>query len=1194
MNRLRVILVNQVLTLTEFTPQLPLFFTILLLQISVVSNSTIKHYLLIHGPMHSHALINTTVQLKCRVHLLIQNTSNLEDIYSESIPYSHLNDIQLRTSTLSSTPSIWQVINPNLLTNKLKIIVQWMKDGFGYDRDTLKETFNGRYTMIESKEKDVYDLIITNIQYEDEGEYACQARLVEKLDLYKAVFRQLTNQTKRQEKSMNSDLDSSMSNPLALPMSLIKSNTAYLNVIVPPKSINLSILSYRNSIFQYSINNKDQLNHFKSIPLTMINTNNQSIWLSLNQSIVLICSTTVMSKPLGKLIWSVNKKNILFNNKDYSSMKYTSSSYLKEKSIFNQLNENMKHELFNWLRSWSILNLTFHGTEADSIPVMCSLDNLNDYMAKGINASDNPNTNQTISTTNYQQISQPPVFQSITINLMYITNVYVKIYSLLDMVNSSTETTGVLIENQPVQLGCFYEKSNAPADATYEYTFFIQSKKNSILLEVNPFQMNRYSNDQSQSSISNSLTSLVQWSKYHFIEFLPDRKFHDTRVYCQISIKQSRQMENNKNSLVISPESFLLSNERYQKDIQVVSSKGYIDLTVYYGPQIKNPEDQFFLVYPCTTSHHELRNSCSSGLRKQNITLWCQTDFNPPGRVEWFQWRLNDSLLYITNGQSFQLNTEQLQTILNPVEINSNNLWIIDKYFMENVSSYDKQFTTSEYFHLKFWKFTCTAVNSIGFYNHSANRFIIQADKPFLYTRLKVYGLLGKSINLVCYIISFPKPNFIYSIWSYNGKYITNEKWSNHNKPIVLNSSKWYSDISTFNVPNSHFKYSINTKKYSFGLISTLRVNNLSESDEGNYECSMTNIIGTSSSMITLKLHNKYTSNRFIQTLSICLLFVVILPLAVIIILLYIRRTNGHFRQYNKFCTRFRLKSNRKMCKTNQKGGYNQKFVDSNLNGYCMGVDFSELIQNLLTDGVNNSSQSHQPLNQLMTVDHMIPLHQNYYIHCCILQNNCQHHSSDINIPPGSHCLTCPYSKMIIVDNTNVIHYNNQNNKNMCLHDSCHSKQITFHPEIKEEEFSSIIPCCLTKIMHNTLKYEPILYLGNDTIITNTTNNNNSNHEMTRLKKPSIFSSVQINNNNTSVEEFPLNSMINQGEKWCREYRIENDSVSHQYFTLPHHYSLHMDDFMNSNNNHNNNCQNGSRDHVYSTLKWKNQNFHLH
>ncbi|CAI2731684.1 unnamed protein product [Schistosoma spindalis] len=81
-----------------------------------------------------------------------------------------------------------------------------MKDGFGYDQDTLRQTFNGRYKLVESEEKDVYDLMIKQIHYEDEGEYACQARLVKKTNSqYRPYYLyQYVNQSKFYRKSIKS------------------------------------------------------------------------------------------------------------------------------------------------------------------------------------------------------------------------------------------------------------------------------------------------------------------------------------------------------------------------------------------------------------------------------------------------------------------------------------------------------------------------------------------------------------------------------------------------------------------------------------------------------------------------------------------------------------------------------------------------------------------------------------------------------------------------------------------------------------------------------------------------------------------------------------------------------------------------------------------------------------------------------
>ncbi|VDP84176.1 unnamed protein product [Schistosoma mattheei] len=84
---------------------------------------------------------------------------------------------------------------------------------------------------------DVYDLMIKNIRFEDEGEYACQARLVKKTNSQHRPYYlyQFVNQSKFYRKSIKSNMtnhfDSSIHDLFNLPMSLIKSNTAYLNVI---------------------------------------------------------------------------------------------------------------------------------------------------------------------------------------------------------------------------------------------------------------------------------------------------------------------------------------------------------------------------------------------------------------------------------------------------------------------------------------------------------------------------------------------------------------------------------------------------------------------------------------------------------------------------------------------------------------------------------------------------------------------------------------------------------------------------------------------------------------------------------------------------------------------------------------------------------------------------------------------------
>ncbi|CAH8860683.1 unnamed protein product [Trichobilharzia szidati] len=395
MKQAPVISCKQYLPVNECTQLLHPLLIILLLQMLVVSSVTTitkQHYLLINGPMHTRALINTTVQFKCRVQLLIQNIGPIENKCTQMANETNPPTCSSSSTASSLTPSssssasasgeVWQIIKPNLLPDKLDIIVQWMKDGFGYDRDGLRQTFGGRYTMMESKEKDMYDLTIHGVRYEDEGEYACQARLVEKSNSIHLT----ASHTKLDRKSINSDrinYDSSkseflMHDPLALlPMSLIKSNTANLNIVVPPKSVNLNILIYENLKSKFLINTKNQYNYLKSSSFRRMNQtqNQQSVWLHLNKSIQLICTTSSWSKPLGKIKWSINNDDddYIFDdiddhnksiNADLSSrISHSFDFHLKRKFPFDhhhlhglmnkqvKTEEEKEEELLSWLNS---------------------------------------------------------------------------------------------------------------------------------------------------------------------------------------------------------------------------------------------------------------------------------------------------------------------------------------------------------------------------------------------------------------------------------------------------------------------------------------------------------------------------------------------------------------------------------------------------------------------------------------------------------------------------------------------------------------------------------------------------------------------------------------------------------------------------------------------------------------------------
>ncbi|CAH8860674.1 unnamed protein product [Trichobilharzia szidati] len=237
--------------------------------------------------------------------------------------------------------------------------------------------------------------------------------------------------------------------------------------------------------------------------------------------------------------------------------------------------------------------------------------------------------------------------------------------------------------------------------------------------------------------------------------------------------------------------------------------------------------------------------------------------------------------------------------------------------------------------------------------------------KRFVYSSLNAYGVLDKSIIVSCNVISFLELNFSHPIWSFNGKYILDDNWGNNNNNkslIAINaSSSWNSKIS-ISATHHHYalpqsKYIINNRKYSFGWISTLQINRLLLTDEGVYQCTFTNDLGTSSFRINLQLQDKQTVNDGAQIMSICLLSLLILPL-LLSILFYFRKRSLRFGWSKQQFKKCGLKINWKSCSESQSPNHTRKSVDSSVDGYSMGVDFTEFVQNQLADEMNNNDNN--------------------------------------------------------------------------------------------------------------------------------------------------------------------------------------------------------------------------------------------
>ncbi|KAA0187742.1 hypothetical protein FBUS_01372 [Fasciolopsis buskii] len=109
------------------------------LVVSTTSTTLLEslHYLDIYGPQHTRVRLNESIVLRCRVTFVIVNRTHASAGNSMSV---------------SPNPT-WYGVAPGSVQPNVPLAIQWMKDGFGYDQDTLWHTFNGRYRITGSKDK---------------------------------------------------------------------------------------------------------------------------------------------------------------------------------------------------------------------------------------------------------------------------------------------------------------------------------------------------------------------------------------------------------------------------------------------------------------------------------------------------------------------------------------------------------------------------------------------------------------------------------------------------------------------------------------------------------------------------------------------------------------------------------------------------------------------------------------------------------------------------------------------------------------------------------------------------------------------------------------------------------------------------------------------------------------------------------
>ncbi|GAA48835.1 hypothetical protein CLF_102092 [Clonorchis sinensis] len=208
--------------------------------ISDTQPSVLLPYLNINGPVHQKSLVNETISLRCHVTVLMSNHS--------AVVFTPKLNFQNQSSTK------WYASTPESLNPTVKLSVQWIKDGFGYDADALLHTFGGRYRMLGSSTKGDFTLTISELTFEDEGEYACQASLVlQSPKLWSSSRTGQDLQKRIPDKDSVRGLTITM-----LPMSLIKSETASVKIVDLYLTTEIR-LTCRNKLKYFSVGPSHQL-----------------------------------------------------------------------------------------------------------------------------------------------------------------------------------------------------------------------------------------------------------------------------------------------------------------------------------------------------------------------------------------------------------------------------------------------------------------------------------------------------------------------------------------------------------------------------------------------------------------------------------------------------------------------------------------------------------------------------------------------------------------------------------------------------------------------------------------------------------------------------------------------------------------------------------------------------------------------
>ncbi|KAL5110381.1 hypothetical protein TcWFU_005309 [Taenia crassiceps] len=174
--------------------------------------------------------------------------------------------------------------------------VQWIINGFGYQIDLLEASYRNRLMVVGNHSCGIYDLRINKVELEDEGAFACQARII------------------NSEPSVSANAIGTYWNQNYLTtgqsaMMIVRSKEAQLTVFAPPKRFGLFVGKFLTGLEAIARGGSQQTHHCQQ---------EQKIFAQIGKPIFLTCASDE-SRPSALLEINFNSEAIALSSRNRTS-----------------------------------------------------------------------------------------------------------------------------------------------------------------------------------------------------------------------------------------------------------------------------------------------------------------------------------------------------------------------------------------------------------------------------------------------------------------------------------------------------------------------------------------------------------------------------------------------------------------------------------------------------------------------------------------------------------------------------------------------------------------------------------------------------------------------------------------------------------------------------------------------------------